>query len=579
MDYTTALHGDVAGFSALMADNEIETFRTMKRMRSIVETSLVTNSGELADFVGDEFLAVFSDVRQAVGAAVEMQRQMTRENLRLAVARRARFRLGVHMGAVNFDEGSYYGDGITIAARLQALADPGGVVISSDVLESVGDIEIRIEGMGPQRLKNIPEPVRAFKLVDDDLPVEADKPWRRRVVRGEAPTLAIVPFVNLGGADDDFFASGLTISLISSLVKIPGIDVISGNSTIGYTRKMVSADRVGVETGVRYVLEGAVQRSPDRVRVVAQLLDTFNDQVVWSERFESVMDDMFSTQDDLMEKIVAVIDAEGIGELGRPVSRMMRDQLDAQSVDLVYRGQDSLIRATPEGTRKAQELFEQVMERTPESAIGPAMAGWAYLWELLLGYAINPDDNVDRAESLANEAQRVGDTTGFSYAVMAYVNLLRRKWDQAYEAAIEATAKRPSCDASFGVAGSVMRFLGQWEEAVELAGRAADLSPARNNWYQTVLANSYLVGADHEMAADIAEDVVANDEHMTEALLTLAASQVSLGKDRHASAAIRQAQNGAPGLTTEEVRKRMPFKEATTLEAFIERLSKAGLGQ
>ena len=570
----TAVHGDVFGYSRLIADNEIETINTLRVFTSTIEAVVVVHSGEMGDMVGDEFLAVFPSENDAVDAALEMQRLMAEDNQSLPTGRRMQFRLGLHSGVVSGEVGRWYGDVVNIAARLQALADPGGVMISASVFDASTDVKVRVEAAGQQRLKNIPEPVLAYRLIDDDVSAEDDKPWRRRVPTSEIPSLAVSPFVNLGEPEESHFAAGLMMSLIISLMRIPGLDVVSENSTMKYAHKAHSAEQVGHEVGARFVLEGAVQRSGERVRVMAQMIDVEAEARVWGEKFDESIEDLFATQDDLVEAIVGAIDVNLVGGVGHGI---YRDQLDAKTVEVLYRGWQNFIQGTAESSRKARDEFEEVASAAPTSSIGLSMAAWTYLWEILKGYASDRDANIDRAEELAMRALELDDPSGFSDAVMAYVRLMHRDWDGAYESAQKATAERPSCDVTYGVAASVMRYLGHWEEAVDFADRAIHLSPLLSDWYTTTMANAYFIGQDYEMAAEAAEGVVSRDEEDVDALLNLAASQAALGRDRHAAAAIHQARRNEPTLNTEDLRQTLPYKDNETLDRFLRNVKKAGL--
>jgi adenylate cyclase len=557
-----------------MADNEIETINTLRVFTSIIEAVVVGHSGEMGDLVGDEFLAVFPSASDAVQAALAMQRLMAEDNKSLPTGRKMQFRLGLHSGVINGEVGCWYGDVVNIAARLQALADPGGVMVSATVLDASSDVKVRVEAAGQQRLKNIPEPVLAYRLIDDDLTDTDDRPWRRRVPTSEIPSLAVSPFVNLGEPEEAHFAAGLMMSLIISLMRIPGLDVVSENSTLKYADTAHSAEQVGHEMGARFVLEGGVQRSGERVRVMAQVIDVETKTRIWGERFDESIEDLFAAQDDLVEAIVGAIDIKLVGGVGYGI---YRDQLDAATIEVLYKGWQNFIQDTADSTRKARSLFEEVAAAAPTGAIGPSMAAWTYLWEVLKGYASDPGANIDRSEELATRALEIGDASGFSDAVMAYVRLMHHDWDGAYESAQRATAERPSCDVTFGVAASVMRYLGHWEEAVDFADRAIHLSPLLSDWYVTTMANAYFIGKDYEMAADAAEEVVARDEEDVEALLTLAASQAALGRDRHAAAAIHQARKNEPTLNTKYLRQSLPYKDNETLDRFIRNVEKAGL--
>jgi adenylate cyclase len=271
MEVNAALHGDVFGYSAMIADDEAATIRTLRSHRDIIENAVEGFGGEMASFTGDEFLAVFPSARNAVEAAIQIQREHAVQNLLVPQGRQMRFRLGIHAGLIKRDEDGWYGDVVNIAARLQAEADPGGVTISAEAYEQAGDLHLPSEALGLTRLKNIPEPVASYRLIDDQLP-DARSRLDRRHSPTHGPSLAVLPFLNLGDPEDGHFATGLMMSLLVELATIPGLDVISENSTLQLDTDGTSDEATSL--GSKYILEGAVQREGDQVRVTARLLET-----------------------------------------------------------------------------------------------------------------------------------------------------------------------------------------------------------------------------------------------------------------------------------------------------------------
>lgn len=568
------INGDVAGYSKLIADNEIETHQTLQAFRRIIEDAVARESGEIGSFAGDEFIAVLPAQAKGIAAALAIQRALATENGRLPTARQVRFRLGVNFGQVSVEDGRWFGDAINVAARLQALATPGGICASAAALEDAEDLPARVRSLGRKRLKNIPEPVLAYEIVDEELPEQDEKPWRRRIPIPERPSLAVSPFVNLGDSADDYFADGLMLALTIELMTIPGLELISENSTLDYLGELRSAEQLGHELGVRFVLEGAVQKSGSRVRVLTQLIDVESSEKVWADRFEAELSDAFAAQDDIVAKIVETLDIEVIGG---DLARTYREYLDPESVEIVYLGLHEVAKSTPDSLRRAWSHFEELIERNPESARGYSMAGWVHFWAALRGKVENPDHHYTRAKKLAQAAIDRDDVTGLGHMVLAHVLVLEHDWEGAAEAALKATEERPACDVTFGVAASVMRYLGRWQEAVDMASRAIRLSPLMSDWYRTTLASAYFVGEDYEIAAETAEGVVASDEDNTEALLTLAAAQAALGRTRHAAAAVKHVQETAPSLTASHLREKLPYRDDATKQRFVGRLEEAGL--
>lgn len=570
----TALHGDVAGYSRLIADNEIETHNTLQAFRRIIGEEVAAHDGEVVEFVGDEFLAVIPTETAAVAAAITVQRRVAGENESLPQGRRMRFRLGINAGEISTADGQWYGDAINVAARLQAIADPGGINVSADTLDAAGDISFDVEPIGKKRLKNIPEPVAVFKIIDKEATADRTKPWRRRISQPKRPSLAVSPFVNLGNPDDSHFADGLMMALVIAMMRIPGLDLVSENSTLQYRDHAFSAQQLGHELGVRYVLEGAVQRSGDRVRVMTQLLDVDKGTTAWADRFESTLNDVFSAQDDIVSAIVAALDIEVIGG---EVARIYRDRLDAETVEVAYRGLQYLSKGSPSDLEYAVVTFENVIERAPSEAMGYTMGALTHLLIAMRMRTEEASAHYVKAEEFALEAIERGDPAGLGQTVLAYVLLVRHDWDGAMEAARQATTARPSCDLTYGVAASVMRYLGQIDEAVDHANRAIRLSPLFAAWYESTLANAHLLAGDYEEAAELAETLVAEDDNQLEALLTLAAAETALGRRRHAAAAVDQARRARPDLSAEMLRHELPYRDEEALRRFMSQLEASGL--
>jgi TolB-like protein len=435
-------------------------------------------------------------------------------------------------------------------------------------------MDLQIEALGRKRLKNIPEPVPVFRIIDDEATADRTRPWKRYADRPQLPSLAVSPFVNLGDAEDGYFADGLMIALVISLMRIPGLELVSDTSTLGYRDQPFSAQQIGHELGVRYVLEGAVQRSGDTVRVMTQLIDVDTSSTAWADRFEASFEDVFAAQDDIVFSIVKALD---IDVIGGEVAKMYWLKLDQPTVEYLYRGLSHLSKGTSADLRSAMSEFGEVIERSPDSPIGYMASALAYLWTALFLPEEDTDAHYAEAERFANLAIERDDESGIGHTVLAHVLINRREWDGAREHADLALTMRPACDLSYGVAASVMRYLGDHDNAVAFANRAIGLSPLFANWYESVKANAQFMAGNYDDAAELAEGVVAADDAQLEALLTLAASQKALGRDRHASAAVDHARENRPGLTADALAEDLPYRDQEALGRFIEELKSSGL--
>lgn len=570
----TAVHGDAVGYSQLIAENEIETRNTLKNHRALIEAAVEASGGEVVQFIGDEFLSIFQGAGDAVGAAIEIQRVLAKENSVLPEGRRMNFRLGVNSGAISEGTDGWHGEGINIAARLQALAHPGGTYLSQVTLDLAGDIGVQVESVGTKRLKNIPDPVHVFKLVDETIDDSFSMPWRRRIAPSNRTSLAVSPFVNLGAESDSYFSDGMVMNLTVSLTQLPGVDVVATESALVYRDLPFSAQQIGHELGVKYVLEGATQRSGSKVRVMAQLVEVETGQSIWAHKFNSSIEDLFDAQDEIVAAVVAALDIEVIGGA---VAEFHRSDVSPEAVEFIYKGLQYMSHGTPDALRKASECFERVIELEPEASNGYRLAGLSHLMatQTLVGEAKAAEMAV--AEERTTRALELGEKSGVSLSVLAQIRIHQKDWDGALALVEEATALSPSCDLSYGVAANVMRYLGRWEESVEYAKRATRLSPLFSRWYESIRANAEWIGGNFSEAADIAEGVLAEEESEMEALLTLAAAQESLGRDRHASATLKHAVKMRPGLTVEALRDEYPYKNEEILSNFIAKLQAAGL--
>ncbi len=570
----TAVHGDAVGYSQLIAENEIETRNTLKNHRKLIEAAVGDRGGQVVQFIGDEFLSIFQDAGNAVAAALAIQRVLAKENSVLPEGRRMNFRLGVNSGSISEGTDGWHGEGINIAARLQALANPGGTYLSQGTVNLAGDVGVQVESVGTKRLKNIPDPVHVFKLVDELIDEVVSMPWRRRIAPSNRTSLAVSPFVNLGAESDSFFSDGMVMNLTVSLTQLPGVDVVATESALVYRDQPFSAQQIGHELGVKYVLEGATQRSGSTVRVMVQLVDVETGQSIWAHKFNSSIEDLFEAQDEIVAAVVETLDIEVIGG---PVAEFHRSGVSSEAVEYIYKGLQHMSHGTPESLRKASEFFERVIELEPEVSNGYRLAGLSHLMstQSLVGEVKAVE--MALAEERATRALELGEGSGVSLSVLAQIRIYQKDWDGALALVEEATSLRPSCDLSYGVAANVMRYLGRWEESVEYAKRATRLSPLFSRWYESIRANAEWIGGNFSEAADIAEGVLAEEESEMDALLTLAAAQESLGHDRHASATLRQAVKLRPGLTVEALRDEYPYKNEAILSDFIDKLKAAGL--
>ena len=397
------LSADVKDYTRLMSQDDVGTVRTLTAYKEAMETLIRRHRGQVVDAIGDSLLARFESVLDAVNCAAEMQRDLSERNADLPYDRKMEFRMGISLGDVMEEEGRIYGDGVNIAARLQALAEGGGICISGMVYDAVeGKLDFEYEDLGEQSLKNVAKPIRVYRLLSHPGAAahrvkEAKKAFRRKwvpialaagaillIAAGllwrfaihptrapqvasiekmahplpDKPSIAVLPFVNLStNKSNDVIVDGMTEDIISALARFKDLFVIASNSTLTYKGKAVKVHQVAEELGVRYVLEGSAQISKDRIRVTAQLIDAIADTHLWVERYDRPLKDVFQVQDEVTRKIIGSLAGKLYQEEMARASLKHPDSLDAY--DLYWRGFEMLMRTTPKENVKARELLER----------------------------------------------------------------------------------------------------------------------------------------------------------------------------------------------------------------------------
>ena len=435
------LSADVKGYSRLIRENEEATIRTLTAYREVMASLIQQRRGRVVDSPGDNLLAEFGSVVDAVQCTVEIQRALKTRNEELPVGRRMEFRIGINLGDVVVEGERLYGDGVNVAARLEELAEPGGICISGKVFEEVRDkLKVAFEDLGEQTVKNITEPVRVYRVRTEGDARSATRPAEigaKELPLPDRPSIAVLPFDNMSGdAEQEYFSDGITEDIITDLSKISGLFVIARHSSFTYRGKEVKLEQVGRELGVRFVLEGSVRKAGDRVRITAQLIDATTENHLWAERYDRNLEDIFAVQDEVAQKVVSALavtlkagEEERLGKKHTP---------NLEAYDHFLRGRALVMIPTAGNLLSARSLFEQAIELDPEFAGGYAGSSWAYSVGVFFGYSQSPKDDVKKAFELAQRAVNVDPTFGWSHIAMARAHLMVRQHDQAISVAERA---------------------------------------------------------------------------------------------------------------------------------------------
>lgn len=556
------MHADIADYSRLMADDEQATVATVRRYQRLVVGAVEQAGGTLINFVGDSFAAIFDDAYSAMRAAVAITHAVREHNQALPRTRRTWFRLGIDAGQIVITEdGRYFGDPLNIAARIQALADVGGINVTQKVYAALDEPALRLISLGPRRLKNIPEMIRVYRLAGTREEEDGTHPTRGAFT----PSIVLMPTRTSGTGVDPTIAEALHLDLVKALGDVPGLKVIDDAAD------SVRADRIDA----RYYLETTVVASGDRLRVYALLgeFDTVNR--VWGGRWEGTVGELFALQDTVSADTRRAMEIELV--VGEP-ARLYYEELDADARDAVYHGWYELTLGTREGWLAARDHFRQVVRSHPDAVTGYALAAFAYWLGTAEGFSTAPDEDRQEAGRYAARGIELDDPTGLSHLVVAALKLYAGEDLHAVlDVAEESLRRRPTCDVSFAVLGSVRRYLGEWRAAVQACDHALQLSAVGHPWFWTIEASAYYVGERYHEAAEIAERVVESHSGGREAMLVLAASQQALGLSRRARATVAALLDRFPGTRRGELPLRHPFRDPAVLERWDRHLADAGV--
>ncbi|MDH3380768.1 MAG: adenylate/guanylate cyclase domain-containing protein [Gammaproteobacteria bacterium] len=579
------LYADVAGYSRLTGEDEDATHHTLSEYLDLITATIESHGGQVMHYAGDAVLAQFSAVVDALNAAVTIQDDLQLRNTNLPDERMVQFRIGLNLGDVIEDRGDIYGDGVNVAARLEALAEPGCVCISDAVRSAIGSkLPYQYSFMGEHSVKNIKEPVRAYRISTDgtdssDMPSIKDYKDSKAPLLFGKPSITVKPFEELGAeAEKDRLGDGFTNGVVIALTRVPGLVLVGDETPALAASKQMSVQEIGERFKVRYVLKGSVQKLGNRIRVAAEVVEMTTGKYVWAENLDREMHDFgdfFAVQDEVVEEIITALNVKLLyGEAARLVRRSLRHPV---ALERYYHGEDKLWRSSMKlEFQEVQQVFEEIVEMEPDSSVGYAAGALAYWVEAISGLSDNPTCSLDRATELARDALRLDDVTGYAHLVLAHVHLLRREFEQAMSEATSAVTYRPSCPAAYTIKSSVLTYLDQADEAVEFAQYALRLTPVHPPMYPAVLASAYYGCNQFKEAVEAAKDSIELESVDPSPYLYLAASYAALDRIDEAQNTAKMVREKETDFTLAEFAKTQPYKSTKTLDLLITRLKSAG---
>jgi adenylate cyclase len=572
---TAILSADVKGYSRLMSEDELGTVRTLEAYREMIAEVIGNFSGRVVDSPGDNLLAEFSSVVDAVECAVEIQKELKSKNEQLPDDRRMEFRIGINLGDVIEECERIYGDGVNIAARIEGLAEAGGICISRNVYDQVKNkLNLGYEYLGEHTVKNIVEPVQAYRVKTERGVSDVD--IRQELPLPDKPSIAVLPFVNM--SDDpkqEYFSDGITEEIITWLSKIPRLFVTARNSTFTFKGQPVKVREVSQELGVRYIMEGSVRKSGDRVRVTAQLIDAKTDRHVWADRYERKLKDVFAIQDEITMNIIVALQVE-LTE-GDQAALRARGTYNLEAYLKYLQAMDYFKQVSKEGNILARHKYQEAVALAPEYASAYAGIAWTYLIEPWLGWSESPQQSIALAMEYAQKCLALDESLSDAHAALGCVYLVMRQWDKAVEECELAVSLNPNSADNIVNLAMVFRTVGRVEEALALLNKAVRLNPMPPDMYLHEFGSCYRLMGRYDEAIAMLKRVLDRNPDYLSSRLNLITTYVMSGKEEAARAEAMKVLRQSPDFSVERFLKDFPYKDQKILVGLKECLLKAGL--
>ena len=613
------LSTDVVGYSRLMEDDEEATIQSINAYRKSISTLVEQHRGRVVDTTGDNLMAEFSSVVDAVQCAVEIQKEISERNADLPENRRMLFRIGVNLGDIVEEDDKIYGDGVNIAARLESLAEAGGICISRTAYGQVKNkLNLGYEYLGEHSVKNISEPVHVYKvLMDADAAgkvIGEKRQEKRRMTLAavialiiglgglagwylyieqtkriapasvekmafplpDKPSIAVLPFDNLSGdPDQDYFSDGLSEEIITALSKVPRMFVIARNTTFTYKGQAVKVQQVAEELGVRYVLEGSIRKYENKIRITAQLIDATAGHHLWAERYDRDLKDIFALQDEITMKILSELElrlTEGEQAL------IYRRGTNNLQVYLKFLQAVHYVRNTnPGDNRKARKIIEDIISIEPNYAMAYGLLGETYMMDVWFGTTKSPIDSLRKAASMLEKALYFDKSLGAPYAILGHINVLKREWEKGISLGYQAIELEPNGANSHYHLGMGLNFADRSEEAIPILKKAIRLNPVASGLYVHHIAIAYRMMEQYDKAVEYGEKAVQRSPNYHFAHLNLAACYLLAGREEEARAEAKEVIRLNPGFSLVKFAKTVPLKNQEELKRFIAALRRSGL--
>jgi adenylate cyclase len=620
------LSADVKGYSKLMGDDEEWTLRTLNTYKGLIRNLVGEHRGRVVGGAGDSILAEFASVVDAVECAVEIQQVLKAKNAILPETRKMDFRIGINLGDVMEEEDSIYGDGVNIAARLEGLAEPGGICISGTAYDQIENkIPLHYDFLGEHEVKNIAKPIRVYRAIIEPRATSLQSDMNKKqvwmglskwaigltavvviTVAGaiyqfalrpslsktevaskekmayplpDVPSIAVLPFVNMSGdPKQEFLCDGMTEEIISALSKVPNFVVIARNSTFKYKGKPVDVKRVSEDLGVRYVLEGSMQRSGDRIRLNAQLIDALTGHHLWAEHYDRDLKDIFALQDEITIEILNGVQVKLT--MGGKIETIEKYFKGKQGLDCYMKLMEAggyLNRWNIESNNLARRISEEAVAMCPDNPISYVFLGGVYQQEIWLGNTKSPKESIEKGVALAQKALTIDESIYGAHSLLCWLNIFKREHDKAITEGERAVALNPGSTLALDPYANALRFAGRAIEAIPVFQKAIRLNPFGPS---SLFVNYGLalrdVGRFKEAVSALKKAIQIEPDHFF-AHLGLVMTYIMMEQEKEARAEVAEVLRINPKFSVDSLVKVMPYKDQSQTEKLISALRKAGL--
>ena len=619
---TAIISADVVGYSRLMGDDESATVNTLKSHRQLITRKVQVFKGRVVDSPGDNILAEFGSIVDAVKCAVEIQEGLTEKNNELPENRKMIFRIGVNLGDVIQDGDRIYGDGVNIAARIESLADPGGVSISGTAFDNIRNkLDCGYQFIGEHSVKNISNPVRVYKVIAEPEfagKVIGEKRFLGRLSRRaaiisilslaivtgglisyyiylhqagriepasmekmayplpEKPSIAVLPFVNMSeDPNQEYFSDGLTEEIITALSKVPKLFVIARNSVFTYKGKPVKVNQVAEELGIRYVLEGSIRKAGDKVRISAQLIDALSGVHLWAERYDRQLNEIFVIQDEITKSIITALQVKLT--MGAEVRVAAKGTKSLEAYLKYLQANELINHMNPESNALAKQLAKEAIALDPEYASAYFCLGSSNALDVWLGVSKSPKQSIGYAMELLQKAIALDDTYAEAHGVLGFLYSMTKQHDKALFQAEKAVSLNPNSAECHYRLGKILTFASRWEESIPEYKRAIRLNPIPPNKYIFSLGIAYGFTGQYDEAIKWCEKAVHQEPDSLLARIMMTYVYSFAGMDAKARVEAAEIIRIQPKFSLKRFEKKITYKNKKDVERAVYALRKTGL--